>query len=82
VRDRAPGVHHVTGSALRGDRVGTIKLATTGLFRNGAGTASAVRTTLWGISMAAHDSDAGAHATRGAMHDAVDRQHDRFGGIK
>ena len=25
---------------------------------------------------------AGAHATRGAVHDAVDRQHDRFGGIK
>ena len=32
--------------------------------------------------MAAHDSGAGAHATRGAVHDAVDRQHDRFGGIK
>ncbi len=26
--------------------------------------------------------DAGAHATRGAAHDAVDAQHDRFGGIK
>ena len=32
--------------------------------------------------MATHDSGAGAHATRGAVHDAVDRQHDRFGGIK
>ena len=32
--------------------------------------------------MAAHDPDAGAHATRGAVHDAVDRQHDRYGGIK
>jgi hypothetical protein len=36
--------------------------------------------------MAGHDHDgtsgAGAHATRGAVHDAVDRQHDRFGGIK
>src|ERR687889_336097 len=28
------------------------------------------------------DSGAGAHATRGAVHDAVDRQHERFGGIK
>jgi hypothetical protein len=32
--------------------------------------------------MSTHDSGAGAHATRGAVHDAVDRQHDRFGGIK
>ena len=32
--------------------------------------------------MAAFDSGAGAHATRGPVHDAVDRQHDRFGGIK
>jgi hypothetical protein len=32
--------------------------------------------------MTTHDSGAGAHATRGAVHDAVDRQHDRFGGIK
>src|SRR3712207_9158058 len=32
--------------------------------------------------MTSHDSGAGAHATRGAVHDAVDRQHDRFGGIK
>ncbi len=32
--------------------------------------------------MATHDSGAGAHATRGVVHDAVDRQHDRFGGIK
>jgi hypothetical protein len=32
--------------------------------------------------MSASDSGAGAHATRGAVHDAVDRQHDRFGGIK
>jgi hypothetical protein len=32
--------------------------------------------------MSAPDSGAGAHATRGAVHDAVDRQHDRFGGIK
>src|SRR3712207_2329400 len=32
--------------------------------------------------MAASDSGAGAHATRGAVHDAVQAQHDRFGGIK
>jgi hypothetical protein len=32
--------------------------------------------------MATHDPGAGAHATRGAVHDAVERQHDRFGGIK
>ena len=32
--------------------------------------------------MTASDTGAGAHATRGAVHDAVDRQHDRFGGIK
>ena len=32
--------------------------------------------------MSINDSGAGAHATRGAVHDAVDRQHDRFGGIK
>jgi hypothetical protein len=32
--------------------------------------------------MSTHDSGAGAHSTRGAVHDAVDRQHDRFGGIK
>jgi hypothetical protein len=32
--------------------------------------------------MSTHDSGAGAHATRGAVHDAVERQHDRFGGIK
>jgi len=32
--------------------------------------------------MTTSDSGAGAHATRGAVHDAVDRQHDRFGGIK
>ena len=32
--------------------------------------------------MSTHDSGAGAHATRGAVHDAVDRQHYRFGGIK
>jgi len=32
--------------------------------------------------MTTNDSGAGAHATRGAVHDAVDRQHDRFGGIK
>src|SRR3712207_5746655 len=32
--------------------------------------------------MSTHDSGAGAHATRGAVHDAVDRSHDRFGGIK
>ncbi len=32
--------------------------------------------------MSTHDSGAGAHSTRGALHDAVDRQHDRFGGIK
>jgi MFS family permease len=32
--------------------------------------------------MSTHDSGAGAHATRGAVHDAVDRQHDRFGGMK
>jgi hypothetical protein len=32
--------------------------------------------------MSSHDTGAGAHATRGAVHDAVDRQHDRFGGIK
>ena len=32
--------------------------------------------------MSVSDSGAGAHATRGAVHDAVDRQHDRFGGIK
>jgi hypothetical protein len=32
--------------------------------------------------MTSHDSSAGAHATRGPVHDAVDRQHDRFGGIK
>jgi hypothetical protein len=28
------------------------------------------------------DADAGAHATRGAGRDAVDAQHDRYGGIK
>ena len=32
--------------------------------------------------MSASESGAGAHATRGPVHDAVDRQHDRFGGIK
>ena len=32
--------------------------------------------------MSVRDSGAGAHATRGPVHDAVDRQHDRFGGIK
>ena len=32
--------------------------------------------------MSTYDSGAGAHATRGPVHDAVDRQHDRFGGIK
>jgi hypothetical protein len=32
--------------------------------------------------MTTQDSGAGAHATRGAVHDAVARQHDRFGGIK
>src|ERR671920_1574542 len=32
--------------------------------------------------MTSHDSGSGAHATRGAVHDAVARQHDRFGGIK
>jgi hypothetical protein len=32
--------------------------------------------------MTTNDSGSGAHATRGAVHDAVDRQHDRFGGIK
>jgi MFS family permease len=32
--------------------------------------------------MTPSDSGAGAHATRGAVHDAVDRQHERFGGIK
>jgi hypothetical protein len=32
--------------------------------------------------MSTNDSGAGAHATRGVVHDAVDRQHDRFGGIK
>ena len=32
--------------------------------------------------MSTSDTGAGAHATRGAVHDAVDRQHDRFGGIK
>ena len=32
--------------------------------------------------MSASESGAGAHATRGAVHDAVDRQHDRFGGVK
>jgi hypothetical protein len=31
--------------------------------------------------MTINDSGAGAHATRGAVHDAVDRQRDRFGGI-
>ena len=32
--------------------------------------------------MTTSGSGAGAHATRGAVHDAVERQHDRFGGIK
>src|SRR5215218_3683446 len=32
--------------------------------------------------MTTSDSGAGAHATRGAVHDAVDAQHERFGGIK
>jgi hypothetical protein len=32
--------------------------------------------------MSTYDSGPGAHATRGPVHDAVDRQHDRFGGIK